>query len=136
MTKFLRKRRRPMKAMLLAALASITLAGPSWAEETPPSTEASIPFVNHGGIRDWRDSGRDAIYVQDQHRLWYRGTFIGPCTDLPFTEAIGFETRGPDTFDRFGSLKGRGPRRELSSSVKRASPIQTATGREECRGKR
>src|SRR3546814_21018186 len=123
MTKFLRKRRRPMKAMLLAALASITLAGPSWAEETPPSTEASIPFVNHGGIRDWRDSGRDAIYVQDQHRQWYRGTFIGPCTDLPFTEAIGFETRGPDTFDRFGSHIVRGERKNVGEGKSGAERV-------------
>lgn len=111
-----------MKRILLAALASIAAAGGAQAGEAAKSTEASIPFVNHGGIRDWRDAGRDAIYVQDQHRQWYRGTFIGPCTDLPFTEAIGFETRGPDTFDRFGSIIVRGQRCALSSFVKSDPP--------------
>src|SRR3546814_12939274 len=66
--------------------------------------EAVIPFVNSGSIRDWSADGREAIYIQDVHGQWYHAKLMSSCTDLPFTETIGFETRGTDTLDKFGTI--------------------------------
>jgi hypothetical protein len=113
-----------MKALLLAGILTFTAAGPAIAGEAPAAepAEASIPFVNHNGIRDWRDDGRDGIYVQANGGQWYHGTFMGPCTDLPFANTIGFETRGIDTLDRFGAVIVRGTRCQLNSLVKSTAP--------------
>jgi hypothetical protein len=110
--------------MLLAALAAATLGTAAQAAvPTPPSPpQASIPFVNHHGIRDWRATDSRTLYVQDSRRQWYRATLFAPCFDLPFTQAIAFETRGLDSFDRFSTLRVRGQRCALSSVVRSDPP--------------
>ncbi|MDT9600976.1 DUF6491 family protein [Sphingosinicella rhizophila] len=85
-----------------ALFATPAAAGPPAAK---PAPEARIPFVNHGGIRNWRAIDRDTLYIEDSHRRWYRAELMGPCFDLGFTERIGFETRGNDTFDRFSTIR-------------------------------
>jgi hypothetical protein len=92
-----------------ALLASFTAAAPAFAAATTaPSVahtrQASIPFVNHGGIRDWRPDGRDAILIQASNRHWYRATFFGPCQNLNFSLRVGFLGGPTDTLDRFSSI--------------------------------
>lgn len=111
-----------MKHLLMAAILASAALAPAYAGEVAKPAEASIPFVNHGGIRDWRDDGREAIYVQDQHRQWYRATLMSPCIDLPFANTIGFETRGTDRLDQFSALIVKGQRCHLQSLVKSAPP--------------
>lgn len=116
-----------MRTILLAVMASLLASvGPAAAADADRPGDASIPFVNHGGIRDWRDDGRDAIYLQDQRGQWYRATFMSPCNDLPFANAVGFETRGIDTFDKFGAVIVRGQRCTVTSFVKSAPPPKKA----------
>lgn len=92
------------------------------ASPTRAPHEASIPFVNHGGIHDWRADGTRGVYVQDQHRRWYYARLMGPCVDLPFANSIGFETRGVDTLDKFGTLVVRGQRCAIQSFALSAAP--------------
>jgi hypothetical protein len=65
--------------------------------------------VNHGGIRNWRADGNDALYVEDQHRQWYRATFFASCLGLPYAETIGFVTDAGGALDRFSSIVVRDP---------------------------
>lgn len=111
-----------MKHLLMAAVLASAAFTAAQAQEPAKPAEASIPFVNHGGIRDWQHDGRDAIYVQDQHRQWYRATLIAPCTDLPFADTIGFETRGLDRLDQYSTLIVKGQRCQLQSLVKSTPP--------------
>lgn len=90
--------------------------------DRPAVKEASIPFVNTGSIRDWRADGTKVVYIQDIHGDWYRASLMSDCTDLPFVETIGFETRGPDTLDRFGTILVRGQRCPIEAMVKSAAP--------------
>lgn len=110
--------RKALFAVLVLAAAPAVAKTPA----TPPSAEASIPFVNHGGIQDWRAQGDSTLYVQDQHRQWYRATLISPAFDLPFVETIGFDARGTDTFDRFASVLVRGRSYPVTSLVKVDGP--------------
>ncbi len=95
----------------LALLATFTAAAPAFAAATrapafvPHQGPASIAFVNHGGIRDWRPDGRDAILIQAADRHWYRATFFGPCQDLDFHLRVGFMAGPTDTLDRFSSIR-------------------------------
>jgi hypothetical protein len=109
-----------MKAMLFAALAALTVASGAQAAALPP--QASIPFVNHGGIRDWHAVDTETLYVQDAHRRWYRADLLGPCFDLPFALGIGFETRGIDRFDRFSAIRVGRDRCPVSSLTPSDAP--------------
>jgi Family of unknown function (DUF6491) len=124
-------------SLFLAALA----AGASHAEEGAPSSkapEASIPFVQHGGIRDWATDGDRGVWIQDVHRNWYYARLMSPCFGLSFATRLGFDTRPMGDFDRFSSVivprEGRcqvqslvpsdGPPRKQKSSVEAQSPVK------------
>lgn len=122
-----------MRQLLIASsLLAAAIAGPVFAQQPALSTaveEASIPFVHHGGVRDWQAEGDEKLYIQDQHRQWYVATLMGPCSDLPFTTVIGIETRGPDTLDRFATILVRGQRCALISLVKSDPPPKKVKGK-------
>ena len=94
--------------------------------DPPPEKQASIAFVDSGSIRDYRAVGRDTLYVQAIGGKWYRATLMGHCLDLPFAEAIGFDARGTNTFDRFSAVIVRGQRCPLTSLVASAPPPKKA----------
>lgn len=108
-----------MTPLFPALTATLTLAAAAPAAQAattaPLPPQASIPFVNHQGIRDWRAADSRTLYVQDRGRRWYRATLFAPCYELPFAQAIGFETRGVDRFDRFSAIRVRGERCTVSS---------------------
>ena len=109
-----------MKTLVLAVVLAASALAPAMA--APAAPQASIPFVNHGGIRDWRAVDNDTLYVQDRRRNWYRAELLGPCLDLPWAHAIGFETRGVDRFDRFSDVRVRGQRCAVQSLVRSEAP--------------
>lgn len=116
-----------MKHLWIAPILALGLAStPALANDggAPADTrqEARIPFVDHGGIRDWRVGDRDTIYIQDRHRDWYEATLMAPATGLPFVWAIGFDTGALGTFDRFSSVVIDGQRYALASLVKIDEP--------------
>ncbi|ARR52881.1 hypothetical protein HY78_05180 [Rhizorhabdus wittichii DC-6] len=116
-----------MKKPLILALAGALLTGAAMADAAakgPP--EASIPFANHGSIDNWQADGRDALYVQGPGRQWYHARLMAPCQDLPFANAIGFETRGTSDFDRFSTIVVRGQRCPVQSVVKSGAPPKKA----------
>jgi hypothetical protein len=90
--------------------------------DAPMVKESRIPFVNHGGIRDWRFGDRDTIYVQDRHRNWYEATLMNPVVGWRGQWAIGFESRGIDTFDRFSNIVVDGWRHPVQSLVRIDGP--------------
>lgn len=98
------------------------LCGSRAAEQPPKPAEARIPFANRHGIHGWQVIDRTALYIQDEHRHWYRATILGDCIDLPFARAIGFETDASDTFDRFSAIIVRGERCPLTSLIASEAP--------------
>jgi hypothetical protein len=111
-----------MKVMTIALSGlAIAMPGPAAAADQEPR-DATIPFVNHGNLDDFRADGDSAVYLRATGRQWYRATLLGPCTELPFAQAIGVETRGIDTLDKFSTLIVRGQRCQLQSLVKSGPP--------------
>lgn len=118
----------------LAALAALALgAATATAGDAPAAAaaaplkapEASIPFTNvHGSIRDWQADKRDGIWVQDVHKQWYYGRFMGPCIGLDFAMSVGFDTRHGNTLDKFAYVivPGEHDRCALASFVKSDPP--------------
>jgi Family of unknown function (DUF6491) len=66
--------------------------------------QASIPFVQYGGIRDWRADKTRGLWIQDSHRQWYYAKLMGPCFGLDFAQTIAFDTRPMGTFDRSSAI--------------------------------
>jgi len=96
----------PHAAIALAALllAPLCASGADQKDTLPEPEQASIPFVDHGGIRDWHADRDRGLWVQDIHRDWYYAKLLGPCIGLDFANAIGFVTRPPGSFDRFSTI--------------------------------
>lgn len=113
-----------MRSMFLAAVAALAIGGAAQAAtpDSPLPQQASVPFVNHHGIRDWHAADDRTLYVQDNRHQWYRATLFARCFELPFAQMIGFETRGIDSFDRFSSIRVRGERCQVSSLVASSAP--------------
>ncbi len=105
--------------IVLAAFA-VLAAVPATAVEQP--REARINFVNHGGIRDWRAVDRDTLLIRGTGKQWYKAELFAPAWGLNFANAIGFDTGGGSSFDRFSSVIVEGRRYPLRSLVKLDGP--------------
>ncbi len=91
--------------MLIAGLAgNPALPADKSSGKAVQGEEASIPFVDHGNVRDWQADGRDGLWLQDNHRQWYYAKTLGPCIGLDFAWAIKLDARPGNSFDRFGSI--------------------------------
>ncbi|WP_337828587.1 DUF6491 family protein [Pseudonocardia sp. TMWB2A] len=113
----------------LSLLAFAVLAVPATAQNTKPThswpqlgVEASIPFANHRGVRNFEPDGDDGIWLQDMRDRWYYGKIIGPCTGLNFATAIGYETRGTSSLDKFSAILVDGQKCQLESLVTSDKP--------------
>lgn len=118
-----------MKNAVLVALGALVLAVPAQAKKPEPhvwpelGVESSIVFPNYGAIRNFEADGTDGVWLEDQQRRWYYAELQGGCQDLNFTQAIGFDTRGSATFDKFSSIIVRGWKCPLVSLVTSEKPL-------------
>jgi len=91
-----------MKTSLL--LVAAALAVPAAAAE-PKGEEVSIPFVNHPrAIRTFEATSDEILYLQDRRGRWYRAELGGPCIGVRWANAIGYDTRGGLSLDRFSRI--------------------------------
>jgi hypothetical protein len=94
-------------AFLMAALIAASGASGRAATAQDPvqsSAHASIPFVDHGGIRDWRADNDRSLWIQARNDQWFYAETFGPCIGLKFANRIGFVTEPSGSFDRFSSI--------------------------------
>jgi len=113
-----------MKTFAIAApLAALFLAATPVVAASPARTpEASIPFANHHGIRNYVTQGDDTVYFEDNFRNWYKAVLFAPSPDLGFTNAIGIDSGPMGTLDRFGAVIVRGQRYPFQSFERVAGP--------------
>jgi hypothetical protein len=114
-------------ATVIAALAlslptSAMLAKPEVHVWPELGVEASIVFPDRT-IRNFEADGDNGIWIEDQQRRWYYGSFIGKCQDLNFAQGIGFDTRGLSRFDKFSRIIVRGDTCHLNSLVTSEKPL-------------
>ena len=115
---------RTLLALPLAALCAA--AAPAQTPPPAPGTQATIPFVEHDGVYDFRPDGDRAVYLQDRSRKWYRATVLGPCIGLNFATRIGVKTRGTSSLDRFGALLVDGQECQIDQLVTSDPPPKKA----------
>jgi hypothetical protein len=89
------------KARWGIALGVLLLAGPLVAK----SSEASIPFANHGGIRDWRADGSKGMWIEAASGHWFYASFSSQCTTLPFAIGVNFVPEPSGVLSRWSSIR-------------------------------
>lgn len=126
-----------MKTRLLMAVAVITgllpLAAPVSAADAgggsalADAPEASIPFANRGGIRDWNAIDDKGIWIQSIRGQWYYATFFGPCTGIHFQQAVRFLPGTTGTLDKWSAVVNRQTGRCRFSSLKASAEPPPST---------
>lgn len=112
-------------AMLFASMLTATaFAGQNKTSAWPEyGVEASIPFADSGGIRNFETNEDRGIWIEDRQRRWYYASFIGACPRLDHAMAVGFDTRGSNNFDKFGAIVTQDDRCPISSLVTAEKPL-------------
>lgn len=70
----------------------------------------TIPFVDLGGIEDWRAVGDEAILIKARNDEWYHASFFSRCMGLNYSTAVGFVTQPAGSLDKFSSILVDGER--------------------------
>ena len=113
---------------IIVALLSVSNAATSAPIAPAKTTGNSIPFAEHGGIRDWRADGSKGLWIQAAGGRWYYASFSSPCLDLPFARGIRFVAGSNGELSRWSSIRlaqsGRCFFRNLQQS---AAPPKVAT---------
>lgn len=103
-------------------------ASPAAAQSHKSAQNASIPFANLGGIRDWRADSDNAVYFQDVHGNWYRAELFMPAYDLPFVQFIGIDANPNGSLDKFGAIYVDGQRYPFRSFAEVSDPTHRVRG--------
>lgn len=127
-----------MHSRWMAALVPVALlaSGSAAAQhKTAPreiGKEASIPFVDHGGIYTFQpDDDGNGVYLEDNGHRWYHATFVTRCTELPYAFQVGFRTWGGiDTLDRGSTILAGHERCRIASLVTSDPPPRKAHKKE------
>jgi hypothetical protein len=112
--------RRAVASASSSAAVQVPVAAPS-PRDGVRGEEVRIPFPGFR-LRTFEAESRDVVYIQDRRRDWYRAEVMGPCLDLPFARAIGIDTRGSGSFDRFSAVLVEGERCQLTSLTRSEGP--------------
>jgi hypothetical protein len=112
--------KRFLRCAILAPVMAAALIGTALAASDQTSTKsdpattkpghAVINFANlPHRIDSWQGDGTKGIYLKVGIKKWYYASFMAPCVDLPFQNAIGIVTDGMGQVDRFSSIVVGGP---------------------------
>ncbi len=118
-----------MKSAISVLLAAAILTGAAEAKTTASyvwpelGVETQINFPNQGAIRNFEADGNEGIWLEDRQRRWYYAELLGGCQELNFVQAIGFDTRGSATFDKFSTILVAGERCAVASLVTANKPL-------------
>lgn len=114
----------PLAFAAVAWIVTGTLSATEPAAAAPH--EASIPFVDHHGILDWKVGDATMLYIQARDRTWYRATVLSSCRNLEFATRIGFDSGPSSQFDRSSYLLVEGQRCPVLSVVASGPPPKSA----------
>lgn len=118
-----------MKKIMIPLLVAAAIAAPAFAKKPEPHVwpelgiEARINFPNQGAIRNFEADGNEGIWLEDRQRRWYYAELLGGCQELNFAQAIGFDTRGSVTFDKFSTIIVAGDKCQVASLVTANKPL-------------
>lgn len=109
-------------AVLGQACAAEALVEP--AAQTP--AEASIPFANRGGIRDWRVEDDSNLLLQDRRGQWYRVRLQAPAYYLAYAGHLAFATGPSGTLERLDAVIVGGQKYPIISLTRIEAPAAKA----------
>jgi hypothetical protein len=96
-----------MRKLILTAAAVCSIAGLAHAQPNPKAAankQVSIPFVDYGGVQDWRTTPQGDLLLRGTGNNYYRARFMGPCPNLKFGMRIGIPGGAMDSLDKFSTI--------------------------------
>ena len=120
-----------MNRLILAVLAAAALAGAAKAQPSSPPVsdkQASIPFVDYGGVTDWRTTAAGDLLLRGTGDDYYRAQFMGPCPNLGYAMRIGIPGGAMDSLDRFSNVYVDGMACPLKSVTRVDQTVWNAAG--------
>ncbi|MBI1251192.1 MAG: hypothetical protein GC189_06955 [Alphaproteobacteria bacterium] len=119
-----------MRAFLFAAAFALSACAtpapqsdePSIADTDAQAEQASIPFADFGGIRDWRAGPENSLLIEGRTGHWYRATFFQNCTGLRFADVLAIDQGPGNRVDRFSSVIVDGRRCNFRTLVEIPDP--------------
>lgn len=118
-----------LAAGTVIAIAATAIAAQPAPAERQLGVEAGIPFADTVGIRNFEADGENALWIEDNHRLWYRAELMTRCWGLDKALKIGFVPRGAGTLDKFGEILVDGKSCQIVSLKTSAPPPKIATAK-------
>lgn len=125
-----------MRTLIVSIAAVFALSACATPAAAPPEAsvtagdedapQASIPFADLGGIRNWRAGPENSLLIEGNTGHWYRATFFSRCTGLRFADVIALESRPSSTVDRFSSVIVDGQRCAFRTLVEIPDPDEAA----------
>jgi len=112
---------RSLRSFAIGGCALWLLAAPLGAAE--PAPEASIPFANSGGVRDWVVENDRNLLLQDRQGQWYRARLLSPAPSLAYSSSLRFATGPSGTLEKLDSVIVRGQKFPIVS-LTRIDPPQ------------
>ena len=110
------------KSALLAPTLALAMAGAALGADGDTAKDkattdgnAVINFADlPHRIDSWQGDGTKGIYLKVGVNDWYHATFMAPCIDLPYVDAIGIGSGPTDRVDKFSAIvvgSGIGPQK-------------------------
>ena len=84
---------------------------------------AMIPFVDIGGIENWRAPDDNTLLIEARNGQWYIAELFGPCFGLSRAVTIGFVTNHDGSLDSFSSILVEGDRCYFRSFEEIPTPV-------------
>lgn len=117
------------KWIMISLLAVMTPAVADAVDTSPTESmpEVTIPFANHGGIRDWKVVDDSTLLIQDVHGHWYLAKLQSAAYDLAFADGLIFGTPPSDELGKLSTVVVRGQRYPIVSLTRTEPPPKTRT---------
>lgn len=122
-----------LKLLFAAVLPALLLTAGGASAQTRPAPQpvakqVTIPFVTRGQVRTFTpDRDGRGVYIQNARRDWFHATFFTRCNELPFANAIGFNTFGAgSSLSRGDTIIAGRERCKIASIVKSGPPPRKA----------
>ena len=88
--------------VLIAAVPLFAAAGSA---PSAKNAEASIPFANHGGIREWRADGSKGMWIEAASGHWFYASFSSQCNTLTSAIGLKFVPEPSGVLSRWSSIR-------------------------------
>jgi hypothetical protein len=115
---------------MVTGAASAAEPAPDWTKPaegqmvpSAPPPQPRIKIARQVGINNWAVPNDQTVYIQDNHRQWYKAELLGHCPGITFATHLGFDFEPNGDFDKFSAIHYGHQRCPLTSLILSDAPV-------------